>query len=151
MRTGTICQRSLFTVRRSDSATHAAWIMRDKHVGYLVVVEDDAAGGYPRPVGVLTDRDIVVTVVAREMDPRSVAVKDLMTPNPATVVESEPMESALRKMRELGVRRVPVVSCRGELVGILASDDILQVIAGDAQDLVATIRDERQVEGRLRA
>jgi CBS domain-containing protein len=151
MRTGTICQRSLFTVRRSDSATHAAWIMRDKHVSYLVVVEDDAAGGYPRVVGVLTDRDIVVTVVAREMDPRSVAVEDLMTPNPVTVAESEPMEAALRKMRELGVRRVPVVSCRGELVGILASDDILQVIAGDAQDLVPTIRDERQVAGGLQA
>lgn len=150
MQVGDLCQRLVFTIRRSDEVSRAAQLMREKHVGYLVVAEPDPAGGFPRPAGVLTDRDIVVSVVAREVDPKAVRVGDIMTLNPVTALESEPIQAALFKMREFGVRRLPIVNARRELVGILAIDEVLKVIAGDAQDVVATIRNERQMEGVAR-
>jgi hypothetical protein len=86
MNVGTICQRLVINVRRADEVVRAAELMRSKHVGYLVVVEADKAGAL-RPVGVLTDRDIVVAVVAREIDPRTLHVGDIMTIDPVTVGE----------------------------------------------------------------
>jgi CBS domain-containing protein len=150
MQVGTLCQRLVFTVCQSDEISRAAQVMREKHVGYLVVVEPNPVRGIPRPIGVLTDRDIVVSVVAREVDPKTVRVGDIMTPNPALAVEWESMEAALQKMRQFGVRRLPVVNGYRELVGILAIDDVLKVIAGDAQDVVSTIRSGRRLEGESR-
>jgi CBS domain-containing protein len=150
MNVGTICQRLLITVRRSDEVIRAAQLMRDRHVGYLVVVESHATAGCLRAVGVLTDRDIVVSVVAREVDPAAVRVGEIMTPNPVTVAESDTIEEALQAVRHAGVRRVPVVGPRGELVGVLSFDDLLKVVAGEARDMVTAIRTERQIEGRER-
>jgi len=150
MQTGTICQRLVFTVRPADEITHAAQLMREKHVGFLVVVEPDRLTGSPRPVGVVTDRDIVVGVVARGVDPSVVRVSDLMTCNPITARESDSMEVALQKMRRAGVRRLPIANDRGELSGVLAIDDVLAVIACDVQDIASAIRTERQIEGTAR-
>jgi len=150
MQVGTLCQRLVFTICQSDEISRAAQVMREKHVGYLVVVEPNPVRGIPRPVGVLTDRDIVVSVVAREVDPKTVRVGDIMTPDPVLAAEWESMEAALQKMRQFGVRRLPVVNGYRELVGILAIDDVLKVIAGDAQDVVSTIRSGRRMEGESR-
>jgi CBS domain-containing protein len=146
MNVGTICQRLVFTVRRSEEVISAAQIMREKHVGYLVVVEPDSSGKLLCPVGVLSDRDIVITVVARDVSPKALQVGDIMSVNPVTVGESSSIEEALQAMRQFGIRRLPVVGQRGELVGILAADDVLRVLAGDTQDVVAAIANERQVE-----
>jgi CBS domain-containing protein len=150
MQVGTLCQRLVFTICQSDEISRAAQVMREKHVGYLVVVEPNPVRGIPRPVGVLTDRDIVVSVVAREVDAKTVRVGDIMTPDPVLAAEWESMEAALQKMRQFGVRRLPVVNGYRELVGILAIDDVLKVIAGDAQDVVSTIRSGRRMEGESR-
>jgi len=150
MQVGTLCQRLVFTICQSDEISRAAQVMREKHVGYLVVVEPNPVRGIPRPVGVLTDRDIVVSVVAREVDPKTVRVGDIMTPDPVLAAEGESMEAALQKMRQFGVRRLPVVNGYRELVGILAIDDVLRVIAGDAQDVVSTIRSGPRMEGESR-
>jgi CBS domain-containing protein len=150
MQVGTLCERLVFTISESDEISRAGRIMREKHVGYLVVVEPDPVGGFPRPVGVLTDRDIVVSVVAREVDPKTVRVGDIMTTNPVVAVEWESMEAALEKMRQFGVRRLPVVNGYRGLVGILAIDDVLKVVVGDAQEVVSTICNERQMEGVAR-
>jgi predicted transcriptional regulator len=77
----------------------------------------------------------------------AVRVDDIMTANPITAQESDSIEGALEKMRQFGVRRMPIVNDRNELVGILAIDDLLKVIAGDAQQLVDAIGKERQIEG----
>lgn len=123
--------------------------MREKHVGYLVVVEPDPAG-LLRTVGVLTDRDIVVSVVARDVYPAAVRVGDIMTSNPITVCSTDCVEESLQKMGRAGVRRAPVVDQLEQLIGVLSLDDLLKVIAGDAQHVVAAIRNERQTEGLLR-
>lgn len=144
-----ICQRNPVTVRRSDELIKAAQLMREKHIGYLVVVEPEADGSQ-RPVGVLTDRDIVITVVARETDPHSLRVEDIMTQQPVTASTSDSIDKTLRDMRRVGVRRLPVVGPRGELVGILSLDDVLDVLAGELQNVAGSIRNEQVIEGTLR-
>jgi CBS domain-containing protein len=150
MNVGKACQRNVVTVRRSEELTKAVQLMRERHIGYLVVVEPEVGFGSQRPVGVLTDRDILVTVIAREADPRALRVDDVMTQQPLTVGETEPIDQALREMRRIGVRRVPVVGARGELVGILSLDDVLDVLAAELQNVAGSIRHGRDVEGALR-
>ena len=150
MNVGRICQRLVFTVSRSDEIIRAARLMREKHVGFLVVVEPEPVTGLPIPVGVLTDRDIVTGVLASDVDPLAVRVGDIMTTDPVTAQETDPLEKALHRMREFGVRRLPIVNLRHVLVGVLAIDDILKVLAGDTQDIVSAIANERRAEGRAR-
>jgi CBS domain-containing protein len=145
-----ICQMNPVTVRQSDELIKAAQLMREKHIGYLVVVEPNVSDGSQRPIGVLTDRDIVTTVVARETDPRSLRVGDIMTPQPVTASIVDSVDQALRDMRRVGVRRLPVVGTRGELVGILSLDDVLDVLAGELQNVAGSIRNEQVIEGTLR-
>ena len=147
MNTGQLCSRKPITVRRSDELIRAAQLMREKHIGYLVVVDSDGADEPARPVGVLTDRDIVIAVVARATDPRELQVGDVMTQPPVTIGVSEPVGKALREMRRIGVRRLPVVGKRGELIGVVALDDVL---ATDLQSIAGSMRRERLVEGSLR-
>jgi CBS domain-containing protein len=150
MNTGQLCNRNPITVRRSDELIKAAQLMREKHIGYLVVVEPEVADQSLRPVGVVTDRDIVISVVARETDPRALCVGDIMTQQPVSVGAAEPVEKALREMRRIGVRRLPVVGQRGELIGVLSLDDVLEVLAGELQNVAGSIHNERVIEGSLR-
>ena len=150
MNTGQLCNRNPITVRKSDELVKAAQLMREKHIGYLVVVEPDVADQSLRPVGVLTDRDIVISVVARETDPRALRVGDVMTAHPVTIDATEPVEKALREMRRTGVRRLPVVARHGELIGVLSLDDVLEVLAGELQNLAGSVRNERAIEGSVR-
>lgn len=151
MKVAMVCKKLVVTVQRSDEVSHAARLIREKHLGYLVVVETDDAGRSPRPVGVLTDRDLVVSLLARDLNAKSVLVGDVMTSNPITVLESDSVETALHRMRDFGIRRVPVVSYAGELVGVLATDDILQLLAGDTTDLASILSHERSIEGLRRS
>ena len=115
METGirSICRQDVVTTSAREELTSAAHSMRDKHIGYLVVTEFDIGAQKERPVGVLTDRDIVVAVVARETDPRSLRVEDVMTRNPVVVADDATIGRALQQMRWIGVRRIPVVDERG--------------------------------------
>jgi CBS domain-containing protein len=150
MSVGKICQKNVVTVRPFDDLTAAAQLMRERHVGYLIVVEPHISDGSMTPVGVLTDRDIVVSVVAREADGRTLRVEDVMTRQPVVANESDPVSTALEAMRRIGVRRLPVVGNRGELTGILSLDDIIDTLAGDLQHVAASIRNEQRIETALR-
>lgn len=150
MNTGKLCRGEAVTVEGADELIKAAQLMREKHIGYLVVVSRDAADGLQKPVGVLTDRDIVVTVVARQTDPRALRVGDVMTPSPVTVLESDPVEKSVREMRRMGVRRLPVVGKHGELIGVLSLDDVIEALSGELQNIAGSIRNERLIEGTLR-
>jgi len=144
MEVGTACQRLVFTIRPFDSVIRAAQLMREKQVGYLVVVEFDPLA---RPVGVLAARDIVVGVLAREVDPREVRVAHIMSANLVTAQESDVVEEAVQKMREFGLRRLPVVNDRRELVGVLEMDAALKLITDEAQEVFTVIRNGRPIEG----
>jgi CBS domain-containing protein len=148
MNVGTLCQRNVVTVSPTDELSVAARLMRERHVGCLVVVE--GSGGGARPVGMLTDRDIVVAIIARETESGQLQVGDVMTRNPVSVLESESLSTALRQMRAIGVRRLPVVGRRGELTGLLSLDDVLDTLVSELQDVVGAIQNERRIEGEQR-
>jgi CBS domain-containing protein len=150
MNVGKTCRQTVVTVRPFDELTAAARLMRENHIGYLVVVEPDPGGTTVKPVGVLTDRDIVVAVVARETDPRSLRVGDVMTRQPVVAAEGDSIATALQEMRRIGVRRLPVVGQRGQLVGVLSLDDVLDGLAADLQSVAGSIRREQQIESALR-
>jgi CBS domain-containing protein len=150
MNTGDIIQRNVITVRPFDELLAAARLMREKHVGYLVVVEPALVDGTFRPIGVLTDRDIVVSVVAREADARTLRVEDVMTRKPVVARADEPVASALQQMRHIGVRRMPVVGDHSELVGVISLDDVVTALAAQLQDVAGSIRTEQAIEHALR-
>ncbi|HUN75386.1 MAG TPA: CBS domain-containing protein [Steroidobacteraceae bacterium] len=149
MKVGDICTRNVVTVPELDDLTAAARLMRKKHIGYLVVVEPNATEGTVMPVGVITDRDIVVRVIARETDARSLRVGDVMTRQPVITREDYSVSVALHYMREIGVRRVPVVNQAGGLVGVLSLDDVLDALAEELMDVASSIRRELKVENAI--
>jgi CBS domain-containing protein len=128
----------------------AARLMREKHVGYLVVVEPAVRETAFKPAGVLTDRDIAVSVVAREADARALRAEDVMTRAPVVAQEDESLGSALKKMRKIGVRRLPVVGPMEELVGVISLDDVIDALVGELEDVAGAIRSEQLIEHSLR-
>jgi len=149
MAVGELCNREVVITEKTASVVDAAQLMRTHHVGDLVVVED--RGGRKHPVGIVTDRDIVVEVVAAGVNPDSLKVGDIMGPEVATVRESEGLFEALRYMRDKGVRRMPVVDREGGLVGILTLDDLLSLLAEEMTELAKLVSHERQREATARA
>jgi len=150
MNVGTICQSNVVTTTSGEDLCVAARLMRERHVGFLVAVESMTSDADLKVIGVLTDRDIVVTVVAKEADARTLKVGDIMTRNPLLVSDSCPLEVALRHMRDSGVRRVPVVGGRTQLVGVLSLDDVLDALAGELNDVAGAIRSEQHIERTAR-
>jgi CBS domain-containing protein len=151
MNTGQVCTREVVTIREVEDLTKAAHLMREKHVGCLIVVEPvPESSGRLKVVGVLTDRDIVVAVLAREVDTHSLKVGDVMTRNPLLAEEGQSMEAVLRHMREVGVRRVPVVDRSGYLIGVLSLDDVLEAIAEQLMNVAGSIRSEQRAERTTR-
>lgn len=146
MNVGRLCKRPVVTVTPQQELVSAAELMREKHIGFLIVVEECG-----RPIGVLTDRDIVVSVVAKRADPGLLTVADVMTRDPTTADEGESVTNALRTMRRMGVRRLPVVGSKGLLTGVLALDDVLDVLANELAEVSGAIRNEQHVEGVLRS
>jgi CBS domain-containing protein len=148
MAIGDICNRDVVIAERKLSVVEAARLMRGYHVGDLVVVEK--MKGRNRPVGIVTDRDIVVEVVAAAVAPDTLAVRDIMGQELATVQESEGVFEAMRYMRTKGVRRMPVVDREGGLVGIVTLDDLLTLLAEEMTELAGLVSRERQREESVR-
>jgi CBS domain-containing protein len=148
MAVGELCNREVVIAEKTLSVVGAAQLMRKHHVGDLVVVEE--RGGRKQPVGIVTDRDIVVEVVAAGVNPDALKVGDIMGPEVATVRETEGLFEALRYMRDKGVRRMPVVDREGGLVGILTLDDLLSLLAEEMTELAKLVSHERQREATVR-
>jgi len=110
--------RGVVVAKETEPIANIARQMRDGRVGAVVVTRED------RPIGIITDRDIALRVVAEERDPTTTRVGDVVTYGPFTVCESDEIETVVRTMREHGVRRLPIVDANGQLVGIVTTDDI---------------------------
>ena len=149
MTVGEVCKRSVVVAAKNETIVEAANHMRASHVGDLVVVEDRQ--GRRVPIGVITDRDIVVGAVAPNSGHiESLLVGHLVTPDVVTASGTEPIEAALKKMEEHGIRRLPVVSGDGALVGILTLDDALQVLTEQQIGLVKIVAEEQRHERHFR-
>jgi CBS domain-containing protein len=139
-----ICNREVVIVQRSNTIMEAAQLMRQHHVGDVVVVDDK--GGIKVPVGIVTDRDLVVEIMAPAIDQTVVTVGDIMASELVTVRENAGLSETIEYMRAKGVRRVPVVDRNGALVGILALDDLLELLAEELLALAKLVRREQKRE-----
>ena len=127
MSTGEFCTREVVITEKGASILEVAQLMRTYHVGDVIVVEH--RDGQTVPLGIITDRDIVVEVIAQEVDLASVTAADIMSHDLLTVREDEGIWEVLLQMNERGVRRVPVVNGEGGLEGVLALDDLIELFA----------------------
>ena len=149
MTKGDICKRQVQTIGNDALLHDAVRRMRELHVGDLVVVEERY--GQPIPVGVLTDRDIVVSLANLEPGQlQTLLVGDVMQPRLITARSSDSLHAALKVMRMHGVRRLPIVNEGGALYGILTLDDILEVLAEELSELVMIGAREQQRERTIR-
>ncbi|MDD3650365.1 CBS domain-containing protein [Immundisolibacter sp.] len=144
-----ICSRGVVIASPDDSLRTVAQLMRQHHVGSVVVTRDEA--GLCRPVGIITDRDIVLAVVAKDVSPDAVSAGDVMSEPLATARESDEIWDVLERMRTRGVRRLPVVGTRDELVGIVSADDVLELVAEELVNLARIISREQRQETIRRA
>lgn len=149
MPVGEICNREVVVAERTTTIVEAARLMRRYHVGDLVVV--DEVQDRRVPVGMVTDRDLVVEVIAREQPFASCTVSAIMSATVVCVPETAGVIETIQLMRSHGVRRVPVVDAGGALVGILAADDLLDLLAEELSALarIAPRGQEREVRSRL--
>lgn len=148
MRVGEICNREVVVVGEEGSVTEAAKIMREYHVGDVVIVK--TRYGKQVPVGILTDRDITLEIVARNADPEAIRVGDAMTFELTTVFEDDDLMHVIELMRSHGIRRVPVVDADEALVGILTVDDIVDLLSEVMVDLAHLVDSQRRREVRAR-
>ena len=146
---GEICSRDVVFTTRDTTIAAAARLMRNHHVGSLVVVEQ-LNGGKRLPVGIITDRDIVVELTALDLDPAAITVGDIMGDTLVTAREGEGLLEAMEIMRYKGVRRLPVVSADGQLVGIVTIDDLLEALAEQLTELARVVAREQAREAASR-
>lgn len=144
MAIGEICNREVVIVQRDTTIQEAAKLMRSHHVGALVVVKEVA--GKRQPVGLVTDRDLVIEVLAPELDASVITVGDIMLPKPVTVPETTGVFEAIQFMRDKAVRRLPVVDGLGALIGIVALDDLLSLLADELSELSTLVTREQKRE-----
>jgi CBS domain-containing protein len=128
-----------------SETTVTARLMRHHHVGTLVVVEE-MNGGRRVPVGIVTDRDAVVEVMATGLDPNTITVGDIMEQELVTARESEGVLETMQIMRYKGVRRLPIVDKDGQLVGIVSFDDLLEILAEQLGELAKIVAREQSRE-----
>lgn len=148
MNAGEICNRDVVIAEPDMGVVQAAQLMRQYHVGSLVVCTWQ--GPKRKPVGMLTDRDLTVAILAKELDPATLTVGEVMPAELYTVREEDSVADVLRVLRERGVRRLPVVDREGALVGIVTLDDMLDIAAEQLNDIAASIRREQAREARAR-
>jgi CBS domain-containing protein len=148
MAVGDICNREVVVCHRGTTIVEAAQLLRQHHVGTLVVVEGQDEERVP--VGIVTDRDIVVEIIAKEVLLDAVTVGDAMTFDLLTAREEDDIWDTLARMRSRGVRRVPVVDDAGSLVGLVTVDDLLDLLAEELAALARVIRREQLREGIVR-
>ena len=144
---GEICNREVVFSYRNHTVREAALLMREYHVGDLVVVEEN---GKRKPVGIVTDRDIAISIVALGLDPDVITVGDIMGPELVTVRENQGVFETIQQMRLKDVRRLPIVGEEGALVGIVAVDDLVALFADELSELSKAIVREQMVEVKTR-
>lgn len=149
MRIGDICTRNVVHCERGTRVPAVAQLMRNHNVGDVVVV--DPAAGKVRPVGVVTDRDLVLEVLAQGVAPETLTAQDLMQEGVLTAGENESVYDAIWHMRSRSVRRLPVVDDEGALVGVLSLDDVIGFLAQKMAQVARVSPDQIKAEKAHRA
>ena len=137
MTVGTVCSRDVCVSRLGAALAGAVESMGKRHVGAIVVVEGGSGG--LKPIGIVTDRDVVCGQVNPPRDLFCMTVEDVMTSDVLTLQEDCGIAEAVAAMGDRGVRRAPLVDRSGSLVGIVSIDDLLRALARDLTALADLI------------
>lgn len=148
MRIGEFCNRDVVVMNGDESVKQAAELMRTHHVGDIVLIEE--LEGNRVPVGIVTDRDLVVEVMAPGIDPDELAVQDIVTRSVLVAREDDSLIDSLELMKEKGVRRLPVVDSDHMLIGIITIDDITELLAEMIHKVVGVVDRQQIVEKQQR-
>jgi CBS domain-containing protein len=148
MKVSECCSQIVVVASATSGIQKAAQLMRENHVGNVVVV--DESGGGVRPIGIVTDRDLVVEILASGAPIEGLTLGDVMSDQLLAVDEDEDIAETLNRMRNAGVRRAPVVDAAGHLVGILTLDDLLSITAQTLNSMAQLVRREIATEAGLR-
>lgn len=148
MSIGELCNREVMFAIRKTSITEAAQLMRQYHVGDLVVV--DLVEGKRVPVGIVTDRDIVIEIIGDSLSVDDFTVGDIMRQQLIIVQEKDGVIETIRLMRAHGIRRIPVIDEEGGLAGIVSVDDMLDLLAGELTELAKVAPRAQAWEARNR-
>jgi CBS domain-containing protein len=127
------CTAKVETLQPDATAAEAARLMRDQGIGSVVV---QTAGG----PGIVTDRDLVVRVLAKRHDPKQLRLAEIVSAPAATLSADASFAEAAALMRARAVRRLPVVGAGGELVGIVTCDDLMELLGRELSDIAAVTR-----------
>ena len=144
MNVGNYCTRDVIITDADSSILEVTRLMRKHHVGSVVIVSRNKDG--VSPAGIITDRDIVVEVLAKDVPLDSITVEDVMSRSPVTAREDDDLFATMEIMRQKGIRRIPVVNSPGLLVGILTTDDLLEIIYEEVGNIVSLISHEQKKE-----
>lgn len=148
MSVGYICNREVAVAEKGASIQEIANLMREYHVGNLVITEDRE--GIRIPIGIVTDRDIIIELIAQDIPLNSVTAGDVMSTRMVIANEKDEVNDAVKEMRLKGVRRMPVVNDQGALVGIVTLDDLIDLFAEQLRDLADLVGRERSREENIR-
>jgi CBS domain-containing protein len=141
MRIAELCTRAVVTCRRDATAQTLARVMRDRHVGDVIVIDEREV-----PIGIVTDRDLVVQVMAAGVAPEALRAEDLIGGGLTTALTSETVYDAIWAMRSKGIRRLPVVDEQEHLVGVLTSDDITEFLAQELTGIARVMPRQLEIE-----
>jgi CBS domain-containing protein len=131
------CRRPVVTLPPKISIQDAALEMREQHVGAILIVEAD------RPIGIVTDRDIVLRAVAEGRDLRATPIRDVMSRSVQVVRDDDKIDDAVNAIRAAGVRRIPIVDGQGKAVGMVTLDDLVVLMAGELSTAASAVRSNR--------
>jgi len=134
------CRIDVVTASPDAKVNEVAELMSDSNVGCVVITNDQC------PVGIVTDRDLVVRVIARGRDPKKTAIEEVMTRDPVVVEDGTGLFEAMQFIRDEGVRRLPIIDCDGRLAGIITLDDIIRLIGQEMQYIGDVIREASPAE-----
>lgn len=149
MPNSTLYRREVAVISANASIEEAARLMRDHHVGSVVVV-DSIEEGKLSPIGLITDRDIVVEIVAEGIELKKLSVKDIMTANPVTAKHTSSLHDLITRMKEAKVRRLPIVDDRRHLVGFVSFDDLLEKVGSEISSLSQLSQTQQEYERESR-
>jgi CBS domain-containing protein len=134
-----LCRREIVCVRTSDKVIAATRLMEEKNVGSVVVVSED------KPVGIMTDRDVMIRLVNKGLDPEKIPVSDVMSVEIITLNQNTGLYDALEQIKESksSVRRFPIVDENGSIKGIITLDDVVYLLGKEMSDVSSIIESER--------
>ncbi|NDG86017.1 MAG: CBS domain-containing protein [Proteobacteria bacterium] len=143
-----IANKKVITVPSNATMLEAAKAMRDYHVGSVIVVEEKS--GRKIPLGIVTDRDIVVSTSAFGIPPNSIEVKDVMSGALVSARKNDSLNHVLNLMKEHGVKRIPITDSEGALFGIVTTHELMNVLSDELSEVVRVTERQHQVESERR-